>query len=331
MTYARFLYTFSLMAGVVLFSALFQSCDNNVKLKGKDRASVTSRQGNGDFYGGKVEIYTYSDRATPCAQLDLKGNPFPNRQIQYSAATDTAYLVRSACTDMEPVSIPNGQFSYNPVEQSISYQNQVFNLQTDFSDLNIIPARCPAPMQPFTTAANILTAGLNFSDPSWTPSPGIRVDLFGTIAALPRYQVFRNDPNLLEFYRRISQKIAIPGGVRYAASFLLSRGNTGSASFIYWDTDAYEIDAHLDLTTGVATITNLVGFQAAQVSLIAEPYGAGYNITLFFEKPAASGNSVPDLGVAPTNYVNMVPQRGQLGDYLYATAASLRVVDDYCQ
>lgn len=317
----------AILAGAVLASVVlgFQNCDMVGK---KYKPSAPTPRGNGDFYTGKTNVYAYFDAVAPCSSVSSAGRPFPNRLIQYNSESNTAYLVRDACNDLEPVLIPVADFLVDLSANTISYQGQEFDLQPNFSPFNIMPLACPAPLTRIAASAptNFIAGELNLSPPVWTQNSGIESSMFGTIEALPRFQVRRNDSTFLEFWRRLSQYVPLEPG-RYAVSFLVSQGNTSSATIAYWDTDNHEFVAHVDFATGQAVVTNIVGFPGGVTATVA-PYGVGYNLTVFFDKTTPL--SSPEIGVAPTNYVALNPQAGQVGDFVYMTAGSVRKVSDYC-
>lgn len=317
-----------LAASTALLLNLFTSCDSLIKTKGDP--SSRAPKGNGDFYAGKTSIYTYTDPAAPCAQVGASGQPFANRQIQYNAATLAAYLVRDNCADLEPVLLPPADYVVDPIAQTISYQGQSFALQNDFTDEDIVPLACPAGLTPNgLRPANLFASSLNLTGGPWSINPGITSSLFGSISALPRFQIFRNDPALLDFYRRISQYPTLPGATQYAISFLVSQGNTDSATIFYWEANGREAVGHLDFATLQTQITYQPGFNPGEVSISATPYGNGYMLTMFLLKTSAS--SAPEIGISATNYDPLRnPEPGNVGDFLNATAGHLHRVSDYC-
>ena len=105
-------------------------------------------------------------------------------------------------------------------------------------------------------------------------------------------------------------------------------GSRSGAALHYWDgIAAWVMD--IDLVTGGLTVRSTNGVGPVPTG-INEPYIYGLPgsriVTIFFTTPA--GSNGPDLGIAPqgTDAQGSV----QRGFSIYATAADLRKVADYC-
>lgn len=319
---------------VVLFAmltvgTLFQSCGNVLDFGSKETSSQAPR-GNGDFYTGKTDMYAYFDANTPCANVGNQGRPFPNRQIQYYPDLGAAFLVRENCKDLEPLQLGASDYRYDAGANTIAYQGQIYNLQTDPEEWNKIPLACPVGMSPTgAMATNAFNSPMQITAPGWSMNPGIQSYLFGSLEALPRYRVQRTDANYLEHWRRTSQYVPLNANQQYSISFLVSQGNTSAASIMYWDTDTYQFVVRLDFLTGVPVISYQPGFAPGSITATAQPYGNGYNLTVFFVTPPTTG--APEIGVTPTyTHVGPTAPPGALGDYLHVTAGGLRQVNAYC-
>jgi hypothetical protein len=306
---------------LMLLVVPYQNCSSKIQFLGPSQKSQMSG-GNGDSYSGKPGTFLYFDHAAQCTKLDKNGQPFPNSQIFVTGTI--ASLVRVDCHDIEPIVLDPSTYTLDAVTGTVVYQGRTFDYQTDLTVYVKTDIPCPSGMSPIANAmpTNMINDALQWSSSNWISGYN-SVALFGSIEALPRYRIERTDPLRLENWRRVSQLKFLVAGEMYAFSTVLLPGNTDNAILHYYYGDSNQFGVNVNIPTGATQFSHNIGMPG--VTAASSPYGAGRLVTVFFTAPVGANGS--DVGVATSNPTSMP---ASVGDYVYATAGSLQLVNSYC-
>lgn len=315
-------------AFIVLITGYTNCSDTKFNSKSSASTSATTPQNNGDYYTGKPSFYSHFANLK-CTTLGKNGQPLPNRQIFLQSGV--FHLVRENCADL-PASqaIPLSQLTVAADQSSVIYQGQSFALDTNFVNYDLMNTRCPAGLNTYNNAAaNLYVDPYNFTTPNWTSfHPMMRPVLDGAIGAMPRYllEVTSNDPADWFDWKRTSQGVNLEPSTQYAVRFIVRPGTRSEASLHYYDgIDGWTMN--INMITGALVVRTTNGPTPTGVN---EPYIYGAPgsriVTVFFTTNAGTTGS--DLGISPqgTDALGSV----QKGFSIYATAADLRKVSDYC-
>jgi hypothetical protein len=301
----------------------FQNCENHPKFNSEEK--ILASNGNGDSYGGKPDINYYLDPVNSCAEKDRKGNPLPNSQIYVYRNSGSVFMVRENCVDIKPRQLQSTEYSFaNDGTLAVLVNGLRFDPYVVQNELDLIAASCPAGMSERSVArTNLVPNSQDMTDVStWWNHIGILASFNGVIGALPSFSIERNDPTLLDYWRRAHYAMVLKTNTRYAFSFLLKPGTDNSA-FVSITDDANPGSAALSLTvdsiSGVATVTENKNFLA--VSSSARSFSGARFVTVYFTTPASIGNSVIGLG----------PNGTQLGDAITTSSMQLEEISSFCQ
>jgi hypothetical protein len=161
------------------------------------------------------------------------------------------------------------------------------------------------------------------TDPAWDPVDGIGVALNGSLASLPRYQILRDDPNYVDFWRRVGQVMPLRAGRTFAFSFLAKAGTSDWAGFSFYERMDYTFTLSVNLSTGQVRDDGNVGVPSVQT--VSRVFGGGRFITIYFTTtgPVSYGA----LGIYPSVATG---QPYKFGDGISATAVQLEDVSTFC-
>jgi len=314
-----------ILAVSALTMSAFQNCEHALNFGGGNREATHNSSG-GDSYSGKPGYYLEFDRQAPCSQISNLGNPFPNRQIFVTGGI--ASLVRDNCADITPVILAPADYVIN-ADNTLTYQGQTFDLYPNLREFDQIPRTCPsgAPPAAFNPAASLFPDPLLL--PAWLISTGVEVPLYGSVQALPRFQI-RHTVNNFD-YRRVTSRMVFRPDTDYAFSVWMAAGNQPEAIIYFWVDDNNDWGWSFDLVNGTHGFVHSSNFPGANLRATMEPHAGGYVATVFFRTPANLPNSPGDLGPGPRGSTAPATlMEIPAGAFIHATGADLREVSSYC-
>jgi hypothetical protein len=310
---------------VTLLLIPYQNCSRS---KFSSDATATQYSGNGDAYEGKLTRYSHFDNK--CTELGKNGQPLPDRMIYVLGDYPKikAQLVRENCLDKNvPVDLNISQIQFSGPDGTgdVVYQGVNYQMLAPSGDFDVVAASCPAGRAPLSSPkrVNMLLASQNLTDPAWDPVDGIGVALNGSLAGLPRYQILRDDPNYVDFWRRVGQVRPLQAGRTFAFSFLAKAGTSDWAGFSFYERMDYTFTLSVNLSTGQVRDDGNVGVPSVQT--VSRVFGGGRFITIYFTTtgPVSYGA----LGVYPSVATG---QPYKFGDSISATAVQLEDVSTFC-
>lgn len=306
----------------------FQNCSHPSVTHGAKSTGSANLSGNGDAYEGRLTRYNLVEQQ-PCPESGANGQPLPNRQIHLMGTPPNAraFMVRENCSDLPaPVALDSSLVTVGSNGQ-LTYESQVYTELTVVGDFDVVAASCPSGMSPRSggTHVNLLQDSQNLSSQAYEIPTGIGSSLTGSLGGLPRYEIVRNDSANLDFWRRVSQVLAMKGGKRYAFTFFAKPGTSVWAGFGFYEAMSLTFTLAINLSTGAVRDDGTVGVQ--NVSVTSRPLSGGRIVTVYFDLPqdAAYGAS----GVFPSTASSAA--YGNFGDSIYATAMQLEDVSNFCQ
>jgi hypothetical protein len=309
-----------------------QACSQS-RFDSKDAASgkssdPTGTQGNGDSYGGKPTRYHLLNPNQSCAELGADGRPLPAKVI-FTYPNRTAALVRENCADLNvPRAITQAELAFNSDASVVAYNGESYGRQPDANEFGVVAARCPAGMSPIAgaTRVNLNASGQALTNNAdWDNHVGIATRLSGSLAGLFRYEILRDDPANLDFWRRIHPAVEdLDGGRSYAYSFLAQPGTLNEAFFSVYRNGAGALSIVVNLSNGTWFQQENTGFGAFSVE--TRRISGGWFTTVYFTTPAGVTNTV--IGIAPNGASPRVPAAG---DSIHATAVQLEAIDSFCR
>ena len=299
----------------------FQNCSSALDFAGSSSSRATQDGGgNGDGYQGKPTIYDHYSSANPCPETGADGRALPNDQI--FVFTLGAQKTRTACADIEPVALDMSQIAFSRDRSTLTFQGETFASRPAETDFKVVRASCPSTMSPIANASrtNLFADSQDLNGASWSYAHGgTSAALHGSFLGLPSFLVSR--PQTLpadQWWKRPSKLVTVPGGKKYAFSFLAAPGSVSVIRFNIWQYQGTDIALEVDLTTGALTQLPTPGTGSYTYDIT--PKGDGQFVTIYFD--AINGNEL-DIGVSPwtTNQ----------GDSINTTAYQLESVESFCQ
>jgi hypothetical protein len=198
------------------------------------------------------------------------------------------------------------------------YQNQTFTLLSNQGPFDVVASSCPAGQTPLANPVrqSFLQAPLDLQDPVWEHA-GLAVDLVGSLASLPLYQVQRNDPNALESWHRMAQSPLLVAGETYVFSVFVKPDPVEKMQFVSYFPNVQDVRIEFDLLTGAANIQSSTGVQILGTK--AQMFGGGLYINIFFRSLSSTS---ANIGVASSGQF--------LGSSILATALQFEKVSNFC-
>jgi hypothetical protein len=316
----------------------FQNCTNEKKFSSTSSAARMS--GNGGSYDGKPDVYRHFDGRRPCLEKDGKGAALPNDVIVLRAGSSgkkAAFLARETCRDIEPAALSASDLAWSSATE-FTYRNQSFSDGGQPGDFDVAAPACPIGKTPKAAAApvNEFLSSLNWTQAPWQTYQGIGTTLFGTIGSLPSYKIERNDPALLDDWRRVDQEHALSRNTEYAYSFVAQPGTTQAADWIFFRnvsgstgtvSDPRDESALITFDFAANTTRIIYSQNITNVRATMVPLANGYHCTVYFTTTAAVNPPETAIGVTPS--LRYAPAAA--GDSIRAANAILVPVNQLCE
>jgi hypothetical protein len=293
----------------------FQACTNQLVFSTLGGNALTAGI-NGEGYGGKPTPYDFADQNSRCSEIGANGKPLPNSQI-FLFASGLAQLVRENCTDIQPRPLSSQEYSVDS-SGNILYHNQIFIPNVNQTPFDVVAASCPAGKTMLTNPVrlSLMREPLDLQASMWE-HPGLAVNLEGSLASLPLYQVQRNDPNALESWHRMAQSLIFETGQSYVFSFYVKPDATEKVMFTSYYPNLQDFRVEFDLITGAATVYSTIGVNL--ISTKAQNFAGGLYINIYFQ---AQNNVHANIGMASSGQF--------LGSSVSATALQVEKLSNFC-
>ena len=327
----------SVKLAVLFLVFLFQSC-SLTKFKGDFLANSltpSTDSGNGGAYEGKPTPYHHFDMNNSCRDIGANGKPLPNKTIflYKSIPGSSPQLVRENCSDLvAPINLPLASLQFaNDGSGNFTFAGEAFNTPAVVSDFTVVAGACPTGYSAIVgaTRKNLLQSSQDLLFSPWFYEPGVHGLQQGSLGGLPRYEIIRDDPAALQWYRRVHQGVPLLAGKTYAFSFFAQPGTKNEAYLSGWQAGNLALNVYFDLNTGAGRDVGTVGF--SNLSYSSRPLSGGMIVTSYF---TATVDAINYIGITPAapagvNGINDGPM-GAVGDSIFSTALELEDVSNYC-
>jgi hypothetical protein len=293
----------------------FQACTDRTFFTSHDHAIFKSET-NGEGYSGKPTPYDFTDKNQACSDKGANGKPLPNSQI-FTFPNGLVQVVRENCADITPRTLSSQEYSFAN-NGDLLYQNQTFAINLNQDPFAVVAASCPTGR---TLLANpvrtsLMRDSLDLQTSGWE-SPGLAVNLEGSLASLPVFKVERNDPNALESWHRMAQSPFLASGESYVFSFFVKPDPNEKVMFTSYYPNVQDFRMEFDLVTGAATVQSLTGVKL--LSTKAQLFAGGLYINIYFQ---TLSNVQANIGMASSGQF--------LGSSISTTALQLEKLSNFC-